>query len=140
MGLCEYTDPSGLSVGSYLFSNGGGDPESEAGQGTRQATEGGRAGKPISMDEAIDRAVSHVGVDGFIERTGNGLNFQFRSMRIDANGNLTARIGRLDVNPLDPHVSIRGPHLNLDIHVNGRRASNLHFDIDPLSIRLGDIP
>jgi hypothetical protein len=94
----------------------------------------------LTMDAAVARAASHVGPDGFMETTGNGLNYQFRSMATDANGNVIARMGRFDVNLLDPHVGQFGPHLNLETQINGRIISNLHFDIDPLSILAGDMP
>jgi hypothetical protein len=148
LNACEWWDPSGISLGSSFFTDGNGNPESEFGQETAQATEDGAAartvgnaeGEIISMAEAVDRAVNHAGPGGFIERTGNGLNFQFRSMGIDANGNVVARIGRLDVNPLDSHVSANGAHLNLEIHVNGNKISNIHIAIDGLTVRLGDVP
>jgi hypothetical protein len=48
LGLCEWLDPAGLSVGSFLFTNGGGNPESEAGQ---QAEE--EAGKVADLPAAV---------------------------------------------------------------------------------------
>lgn len=92
------------------------------------------------MDEAIKRGAAHVGNDGMMETTGNGLNYQFRSMATDASGNTVARMGRFDVNPLDPNVAVQGPHLNLETQLNGDILSNSHTPIDPFTIRPGDTP
>ncbi len=92
------------------------------------------------MDEAIEQGAAHVGPNGFMETTGKGLNYQFRSMSTDAGGNTVARIGRFDVNPADTHVSKLGPHLNLETQLNGDIVSNTHTPIDPATIRPGDIP
>ncbi len=94
----------------------------------------------LTMDEAIDRAVDHAGPEGVMETTGNGLNYQFRGMNTDEDGNLIARIGRLDVNPDDPHIAQNGPHLNLETQMNGNIISNQHIPINPSTIRSGDMP
>jgi RHS repeat-associated protein len=94
----------------------------------------------ISMYEAIERGAAHVGPNGVMETAGKGLNYQFRSMSTDAAGRPVARIGRLDVNPADAHVSRLGPHLNLETQVDGNIVSNTHTPIDPATIRPGDMP
>jgi len=93
----------------------------------------------ISMDDAINKAVDHVGTDGIVETTKAG-NFQFRSTGINANGQVESRMGRFDINPADPDVLKQGPHLNIETHINGAQTQNLHFPIDPVTIRPGDIP
>jgi hypothetical protein len=95
----------------------------------------------ITMDDAIDRAVRHVGPNGEMEQTGRGTNFQFRSTEVNANGQVETRIGRFDINPADPHVIKEGPHLNLQRQINGRSVGvDPHIRIDPSTIRMGDIP
>ena len=96
--------------------------------------------KSISMDEAVARAAAHVGGDGVMETTGKGLNFQFRSTTVDASGQTVTKIGRLDVNPADPHVQKQGPHLNVETQVNGKVKKNDHIPIDAQTIRQGDHP
>ena len=81
------------------------------------------------MDEAVERAVDHAGPEGVMETTGNGLNYQFRGMETDDDGNTIARIGRLDVNPSDSHVAQNGLHLNLETQINGNTVSNIHIPI-----------
>ena len=94
----------------------------------------------ISMDDAIDKAVDHVGSNGNLEVTPGG-NFQFRSTGINSNGQVESRMGRLDINPADPHVIRNGPHLNLETHINGRPVGiDPHTPIDPATILPGDIP
>lgn len=95
---------------------------------------------PISMDEAIDKAVDHAGSNGIMEKTGRGTNFQFRTTTTNASGETISRIGRLDVNPADPHVIRNGSHLNLQVQINGQTDSNPHIPIDPSTIRPGDYP
>jgi len=103
--------------------------------------EGGGQTSGITMDDAIDRAAQHVGSNGDMETTGRGTNFQFRSTEVNANGQVETRIGRFDINPADPHVIIRGPHLNLERQINGRAVGiDPHIPIDPSTIRMGDIP
>lgn len=91
------------------------------------------------MDEAIERAANHVGPGGDIEVTAGG-NYQFRITTTDAAGNTESRMGRLDVNPNDPHVQRNGPHVNIETHRTGQRPINIHIPIRPGSIRPGDIP
>lgn len=93
----------------------------------------------ITMDQAIDLAVQHVGPNDRLEVTKKG-NFQFRSTETDANGDTVTRMGRLDVNPADFHVVRDGTHLNLETRVNGNPDSNLHIPIEPTTIQPGDIP
>ncbi len=70
-----------------------------------------------------------------------GYNYQFRRTFTNAAGQRESRMGRLDVNPNDLHVQrYGGPHLNREVHINGRRVSNTHEDIDPYTIRPGDYP
>ena len=94
----------------------------------------------LTMDEAVSRAVDHADPEGVMETTGNGLNYQFRGMETDDDGNTIARIGRLDVNPYDPDVAKYGPHLNIETQLNGSKVSNLHFPIEPSTILDGDMP
>jgi hypothetical protein len=94
----------------------------------------------ISMDEAIERAAAHVGGKGVVETTGKGLNFQFRSTRTTAAGDVETRIGRFDVNPADGHVSREGAHLNLETQINKVIRQNQHVPIDPRTVRSGDKP
>src|SRR5262249_20357455 len=78
---------------------------------------------PISMDNAIEAAINHASSGGpgmVMETTGRGTNYQFRSTFTDANNQTVSLIGRLDVNPTDPHVQQLGPHLNLETQINGR--------------------
>jgi RHS repeat-associated protein len=95
---------------------------------------------PISIDDAIDQAVDFVGNSGWLEKTGKGTNFQFRSVTTNAQGDTIIRAGRLDVNMADSHVQKTGSHLNLQEWVNGVETQNLHLDIDPNTIRIGDFP
>lgn len=70
------------------------------GDGDEEAAALDEGESALTMDEAIDRAVDHAGPEGVMETTGNGLNYQFRGMKTDEDGNLIARIariGRLDV-------------------------------------------
>jgi len=75
-----------------------------------------------------------------METTGGGRNFQFRRTRTKPTGDTETRIGRFDVNLSDPHVARQGPHLNLEIQVNGRIRSNEHIPIDSATVRPGDTP
>jgi hypothetical protein len=93
----------------------------------------------ISMDQAIEDAILHVGPEGIMEVTPNG-NYQFRSTVKDAAGNVESKMGRFDVNPADEHVHRGGPHLNIETHVNGKQTENVHTPIDPSTVRPGDIP
>lgn len=95
---------------------------------------------PISMNEAVDQAVSHAGPNGVMETTGGGRNYQFRSTTTNPAGQVESRMGRLDINPADPHVQRIGPHLNLETHTDGRIIRNDHLPIDPSTIRRGDFP
>ena len=93
----------------------------------------------ISMTEAVDKAANHVG-GGVMEETGKGTNYQFRNTTTDANGKTVSKIGRMDVNPADPHVAKDGAHLNLQTQVNGKTVGNQHIPIDPKTVRPGDHP
>jgi RHS repeat-associated protein len=114
------------------------------------AVEGGRAGKgalllasvlaPLTMDSAVSKGAAHVDGTGVMESTGKNTNFQFRSTSIDAAGKTETRVARFDINPSDPHVQSQGPHLNLEIQVNGRVKANDHISIDPATVRPGDHP
>jgi hypothetical protein len=96
-------------------------------------------GPPISMDEAVSRGTSHVNSDAIMETTPRG-NYQFRSTETMPDGSIQTRLSRFDINPSSTHVQRKGPHLNLEVQVNGRQTQNLHFPIDPSSIRAGDFP
>lgn len=98
------------------------------------------ANTQISMDDAIGKAVDHVGPNGVMETTkgDGGGNFQFRSMGTDVNGQPEVRIGRFDINPNNSHVQSDGPHLNLE--TQGANPSNPHIRINPTTIRPGDYP
>jgi len=117
-------------------------------QQMQRAIPAGSSTGSISMDNAIDQAVQHVGPDGRMETTAGG-NYQFRSNTVDpTTGQTTTRIARLDVNPGDPHVAQYGPHLNLNTHVSQSGTRGVirvpvpgdHTPIDPTTIRPGDIP
>jgi hypothetical protein len=101
----------------------------------------GPNGEFISMDRAIGLGADHVGGVGIMELTGNGYNFQFRNTFTNAAGEIESRIGRFDINPASPHVQLNGPHLNLEVQVNGVSVKpDPHYKIDPKTIRPGDFP
>ncbi|WP_319345026.1 polymorphic toxin-type HINT domain-containing protein [Streptomyces sp. NY05-11A] len=96
----------------------------------------------ISMDEAVNRAVAHVGDNATVVRSGSG-GVQFMSVTTDASGNMVRKIARFDVNPGSSHVQKLGPHLNLETQINGRTVTSgplkdPHTAIDPSTIRSGD--
>lgn len=96
----------------------------------------------ISMDEAVSRAVAHVGDHATVVRSGSG-GVQFMSVSTDASGNQVRKIARFDVNPESGHVQKLGPHLNLETQVNGKTVTSgplkdPHTAIDPSTIRSGD--
>lgn len=43
-------------------------------------------------------------------------------------------------NPADPHVQVKGPHLNLERHIDGSQVFNRHHAIDGSTVRSGDHP
>jgi RHS repeat-associated protein len=56
LGMCEWWDPEGLSLGSYLATNGGGDPDSAASQADERGVQGaGRSESRASRDEYLFR-------------------------------------------------------------------------------------
>jgi RHS repeat-associated protein len=116
-------------------------PHSYVPNPTTQIDPLGLHGADISMDKAIDLAVAHVGPAGDIVISGSG-GFQFISHSISDGGDLVTKIGRLDVNPASSHVQNLGPHLNLEVQVNGVpvRGVDPHTGIDPLTIRPVDVP
>ncbi|QHA07880.1 hypothetical protein GQF42_35420 [Streptomyces broussonetiae] len=96
----------------------------------------------ISMDEAVNRAVAHVGDNATVVRSGSG-GVQFMSVTTDEAGNAVRKIARFDVNPNSAHVQKLGPHLNLETQINGRTVTSgplkdPHTPIDPSTIRPGD--
>ncbi|MFH9552007.1 polymorphic toxin-type HINT domain-containing protein [Streptomyces sp. NPDC017435] len=96
----------------------------------------------ISMDEAINRAIAHVGDNATVVRSGSG-GVQFMSVSTDASGNQVRKIARFDVNPGSGHVQKLGPHVNLETQINGRTVTSgplkdPHTPIDPSTIRDGD--
>jgi len=98
------------------------------------------SGPNISIDDAIDQAVNHVGPNGTMGATKGG-NYQFISKGTNAAGQEETRIARIDVNPADPHVQRMAPHLNIETHTKvGRKTieRNTHIPIDPQTIRPGD--
>ena len=105
---------------------------------------GGKVGRKvasITMDEAIEQGVKHVGGDGIMEVTGKGTNFQFRSTVKNASGQIETRVARFDINPTDPHVQQLGPHLNLETRIGKKKVgTDPHTPIDPSTIRKGDCP
>jgi len=105
---------------------------------------GGKVGQKavsITMDEAIEQGVKHVGGDGIMEVTGKGTNFQFRSTVKNASGQIETRVARFDINPADPHVQQLGPHLNLETRIGKKKVgTDPHTPIDPSTIRKGDCP
>ncbi|MFI6006216.1 polymorphic toxin-type HINT domain-containing protein [Streptomyces sp. NPDC051366] len=89
----------------------------------------------ISMEEAVNRAVAHVGDNATVVRSGSG-GVQFMSVTTDASGNTVRKIARFDVNPNSPHVQKLSPHLNLETQINGKTATSgplkdPHTGIDP---------
>jgi RHS repeat-associated protein len=93
----------------------------------------------LSMDEALDAAINHVSGDASIGRSGSGA-YQFISRRILPDGRVEISVARLDVNPASGHVQAAGPHLNLQVFIDGKEEGNLHIPIDPSSIGPGDYP
>ncbi|TDU78987.1 intein/intein/RHS repeat-associated protein [Streptomyces sp. KS 21] len=96
----------------------------------------------ISMEEAVNRAVAHVGDNATVVRSGSG-GVQFMSVTTDASGNTVRKIARFDVNPNSPHVQKLNPHLNLETQINGKTVTSgplkdPHTGIDPSTIRPGD--
>ncbi|MEV4612877.1 polymorphic toxin-type HINT domain-containing protein [Kitasatospora sp. NPDC049258] len=96
----------------------------------------------IPMDEAVKRAVAHVGDNATVVRSGSG-GVQFMSVTTDEAGNAVRKIARFDVNPNSAHVQKLGPHLNLETQINGRTVTSgplkdPHTPIDPFTIRPGD--
>ncbi|MEV7612388.1 polymorphic toxin-type HINT domain-containing protein [Streptomyces sp. NPDC089799] len=97
----------------------------------------------ISMEEAVNRAVAHVGdTDVRIVRSGSG-GVQFMSTSFDEAGNEITRIARFDVNPNSGHVQKLSPHLNLEVQINRETVTSgpladPHTLIDPATIRPGD--
>ena len=134
----------GTAVGSAAMFFVPGGEEAEAAGGLSKLNLLGEAGEAasgagISMSEAVAQGAAHVD-GGVMETTGKGTNFQFRNTTTDANGNVTTKIGRFDVNPADPHVNANGPHLNMETQVNGKIQSNQHVPIDGSTVRPGDHP
>ncbi len=134
----------GTAVGSAAMFFVPGGEEAEAAGGLSKLNLLGEAGEAasgasISMSDAVAQGAAHVD-GGVMETTGKGTNFQFRNTTTDANGNVTTKIGRFDVNPADPHVNANGPHLNMETQVNGRIQSNQHVPIDGSTVRPGDHP
>jgi len=105
---------------------------------------GGKVGQKvasITMDEAIEQGVKHVGGNGIMEVTGKGTNFQFRSTVKNASGQIETRVARFDINPIDPYVQQLGPHLNLETRIGKKKVGiDPHTPIDPSTIRKGDCP
>lgn len=96
----------------------------------------------ISMDEAVNRAMAHVGDNATVVRSGSG-GVQFMSLTTDESGNAVRKIARFDVNPGSAHVQKLGPHLNLETQINGKTVTSgplkdPHTGIDPSTIRSGD--
>ncbi|MGX1976643.1 polymorphic toxin-type HINT domain-containing protein [Streptomyces kronopolitis] len=96
----------------------------------------------ISMDEAVNRAMAHVGDNATVVRSGSG-GVQFMSVTTDESGNAVRKIARFDVNPDSAHVQKLGPHLNLETQINGRTVTSgplkdPHTGVDPSTIRPGD--
>jgi hypothetical protein len=102
------------------------------------------ANEPISMDEAISRAIAHTGVDGPMSVSSSG-GFQMMSSTVDANGNIITKISRFNINPESGHVQRPGEHLNLETQINGVPVTSgpladPHTPINPSTIRPGDVP
>ena len=93
------------------------------------------------MDRAVELAAKHVNGEGLVEATKGG-NFQFRTSFQNAAGDLETRIGRFDINPTNRHVSEVGPHLNLEVQINGVPVPGVdpHLPVDSSTIRSGDTP
>ncbi|WP_275592942.1 RHS repeat-associated core domain-containing protein [Actinokineospora baliensis] len=97
--------------------------------------------RTITMEEALDLAAEHVGDNPRIVRSGSGA-VQFMKTFSDDKGRTITRIARFDVNPNSDHVQETGPHLNLQIQINGKAPKNgykdPHYPISKSSIREGD--
>jgi hypothetical protein len=94
------------------------------------------------MDEALTRAIAHVGEHAKVVRSGSG-GVQFMSSSTDESGNVITWIARFDVNPASAHVQKLKPHLNLETQINGRTVTDgplkdPHYPIDPSTIAPGD--
>ncbi|MFD3549044.1 polymorphic toxin-type HINT domain-containing protein [Streptomyces sp. NPDC058655] len=75
----------------------------------------------ITMEEALDRAIAHVGDEAEAEVmiSGSG-GVQFMSVSIDDLGREIRKIARFDINANSSHVQKLGPHLNLETKINGK--------------------
>src|SRR5216684_6756804 len=102
------------------------------------------ADEPISMDEAIERAIEHSGGGAPLSVSSSG-GFQMISSTVDADGNVVTSISRFDINQNNAGVQKLGLHLNLETQINGATVRNgpladPHTPINPTAIRPGDIP
>ena len=107
---------------------------------TRAAVHG--AEEAISMTQAVERGVAHVGPDAKAAMTPAG-NVQFSSSAVDAAGNTVTKNARFDVNPNSGHVQKQGPHLNLETQIKSpsgavTKLPDPHTPIKPETIRRGD--
>lgn len=94
---------------------------------------------PVTMDQAIDRAVAHAGEDANVVLTKGGNVQLIGEATKDATGKTVRNIARLDVNPADPHVQALGPHLNEEVQINGvSQPGDPHTPIDPATVKPGD--
>jgi hypothetical protein len=98
---------------------------------------------PISMDEALRHASNFMESGTPIRSVESPSGVQFIQEMTDAAGNQITRRAGFDINPTSRHVREQGPHLNLQMQVNGRPVrrgplADPHFPIDPSTIRRGD--
>jgi RHS repeat-associated protein len=97
-------------------------------------------GKPIGMDEALERADAFLDLGTPIRSVDNKTGVQF--IQRSGDGSITKRVG-FDLDPNSQHVQDLGPHLNLQTQKAGKVVTkgplkDPHMSIDPATIRLGD--
>ena len=103
---------------------------------------GGVANKPISVDEALDKASDFLKRDVPIRSIDGKTGVQFVQEFTENGQKITKRVG-FDLNPNSSHVKQLGPHLNLQTQLNGKIQKkgilkDPHIPIDPKTIREGD--
>jgi hypothetical protein len=94
------------------------------------------------METALDLAAQHLGGPPTRIVTSGSGGVQF-IREIKTGSSTTTLIARFDINPASKHVQKRGPHLNLEMQINGRTVTtgpnaDPHIPIDPGTIRPTD--
>ncbi|WP_171045073.1 RHS repeat-associated core domain-containing protein [Pseudoalteromonas rubra] len=98
--------------------------------------------KPISVDEALNRASNFLKPDHPVRSIEGKTGVQFIQEFSEDGKKITLRVG-FDLNPNSSHVKQLGPHLNLQTQINGKiqkkgPLKDPHTPIDPKTIRKGD--